>query len=105
MGKMDRVIDLLELMSHDKFKYPFDNYVCTSVISGFLRIGEPELAVGFYQTAIKSSSFTPNTVTCTTLLTAYCRLRDVNNVSHLVAWMENNELAFDVVFYSNWIYE
>ncbi|KAL8505307.1 hypothetical protein ACS0TY_016519 [Phlomoides rotata] len=104
MGKMDKVIDLLELMSDDKFKYPFDNYVCSSVISGFLRIGEPELAVGFYETTMKSGSFTPNTVTCTNLLTAYCKLRDINKVSHLVAWMENNELAFDVVFYSNWIY-
>lgn len=104
MGKMDRVIDLLELMSDDKFKYPFDNYVCSSVISGFVRIEEPELAVGFYETAVRSGSLTPNTVTCTTVLTAYCKLRDIDKVSHLVTWMENNELAFDVVFYSNWIY-
>ncbi|KAL0315980.1 UNVERIFIED_CONTAM: Pentatricopeptide repeat-containing protein, mitochondrial [Sesamum radiatum] len=75
MGKMDRVIDLLELMSDDKFKYPFDNYVCSSVISGFVRIGEPELAVGFYETAVKLGSLTPNTVTCTSVLTAYCKLR------------------------------
>ncbi|KAK6126552.1 hypothetical protein DH2020_039695 [Rehmannia glutinosa] len=104
MGKMDRVIDLLELMSDDKLKYPFDNYVCSSVISGFVRIGEPELAVGFYETAVKSGSLTPNTVTCTTVLTAYCKLGHIDKVSDLVAWMENNELAFDVVFYSNWIY-
>ncbi|KAL0337130.1 UNVERIFIED_CONTAM: Pentatricopeptide repeat-containing protein, mitochondrial [Sesamum calycinum] len=104
MGKMDRVIDLLELMSDDKFKYPFDNYVCSSVISGFVRIGEPELAVGFYETAVKSGSLTPNTVTCTSVLTAYCKLRNMDKVSDLVSWMENNELAFDVVFYSNWVY-
>lgn len=104
MGKMDRVIDLLELMSGDKFKYPFDNYVCSSVISGFLRIGEPELAVGFYETAVKSGSLMPNTVTCTTILTAYCKLRIIDKASNLVAWMENNKLAFDVVFYSNWVY-
>ncbi|KAK6152175.1 hypothetical protein DH2020_014810 [Rehmannia glutinosa] len=104
MGKMARVIDLLELMSDDKLKYPFDNYVCSSVISGFVRIGEPELAVGFYETAVKSGSLTPNTVTCTTVLTAYCKLGHIDKVSDLVAWMENNELAFDVVFYSNWIY-
>ncbi|XP_011077715.1 pentatricopeptide repeat-containing protein At5g57250, mitochondrial [Sesamum indicum] len=104
MGKMDRVIDLLELMSDDKFKYPFDNYVCSSVISGFVRIGEPELAVGFYETAVKSGSLKPNTVTCTSVLTAYCKLRNMDKVYDLVSWMENNELAFDVVFYSNWVY-
>ncbi|KAL7133756.1 hypothetical protein ABFS83_12G161200 [Erythranthe nasuta] len=104
MGKMDRVIDLLELMSDDKFKYPFDNYVCSSVISGFSRIGEPELAVGFYETAVKSGSLMPNSVTCTAILTAYCKLRNVEKVSELVAWMGKNDLAFDVVFYSNWAY-
>ncbi|GFP89207.1 pentatricopeptide repeat-containing protein at5g57250 mitochondrial [Phtheirospermum japonicum] len=104
MGKMDRVIDLLELMSGDKFKYPFDNFVCSSVISGFLRIGEPELAVGFYENAVKSGLLRPNVVTCTTVVSAYCKLRNLDKVSDLVAWMENNELGFDVVFYSNWIY-
>ncbi|KAL6508515.1 hypothetical protein OROHE_021648 [Orobanche hederae] len=104
MGKMDRVIDLLELMSDDKFKYPFDNYVCSSVISGFVRIGEPELAVGFYETAVNSGSLRPNVVTCTSLAMAYGKLRNINKVSDLVAWMESNELGLDVVFYSNWMY-
>ncbi|KAL3623494.1 hypothetical protein CASFOL_032310 [Castilleja foliolosa] len=104
MGKMDRVIDLLELMSDDIFKYPFDNFICSSVISGFVRIGEPELAVGFYENAVKSGSLRPNVVTCTNVVSAYCKLRKLNKVSDLVAWMENNELGFDVVFYSNWIY-
>ncbi|KAI3447323.1 hypothetical protein Pfo_003988 [Paulownia fortunei] len=104
MGKMDRVINLLELMSDDKLKYPFDNYVCSAVISGFVRIGEPELAVGFYEAAVKSGSLTPNTVTCTTVVTAYSKLRNMDKVSDLVAWMENNKLVFDVVFYSNWVY-
>lgn len=103
-GKMDRVIDLLKLMWDDNFKYPFDNYVCSSVIFGFMRIGEPELAVGFYETAVKSGSLMPNVVTCTAILSAYCKLRDVDNVSQLVSWMENNKLAFDVVFYSEWMY-
>ncbi|XP_042039352.1 pentatricopeptide repeat-containing protein At5g57250, mitochondrial-like [Salvia splendens] len=104
MGKMDRVIDLLEVMSGDKFKFPFDNYVCSSVILGFVRIGESEHAVGFYETALKSGSLTPNAVTCTTVLSAYCKLRDVNNVSHLVTWMESNKLPLDVVFYSTWMH-
>ncbi|KAL3825609.1 hypothetical protein ACJIZ3_021638 [Penstemon smallii] len=104
IGKMDRVIELLELISDDKFKYPFDNYICSSVISGFVRIGEPEFAVGFYENAVKSGSLKPNLVTCTALVTAYCKLGNVDKISDLVAWMENNELGFDVVFYCNWIY-
>ncbi|KAK6126598.1 hypothetical protein DH2020_039644 [Rehmannia glutinosa] len=89
MGKMDRVIDLLELMSDDKLKYPFDNYVCSSVISGFVRIGEPELAVGFYETAVKSDGniekavgflykmrwdgLEPNLVTYTAIILGFCK--------------------------------
>lgn len=103
-GKMDRVIDLLEFMSDDKIKYPFDNFVCSSVIQGFMRIGEPELAVRFYETALKSGTLTPNAVTCTTVLSAYYKLRDVHSVSHLVTWMEKYKLAFDVVFYSTWMH-
>ncbi|KAG8373958.1 hypothetical protein BUALT_Bualt11G0080200 [Buddleja alternifolia] len=104
MGKMDRVIDVLELMSDDKLKYPFDNYVCSSVISGFVRIGEPGFAVGFYENAVKSGSLSPNTITCSSVLSAYCRLGSIDKVSDLVDWMGNNELRFDVVFYSNWMY-
>ncbi|XP_073154904.1 pentatricopeptide repeat-containing protein At5g57250, mitochondrial [Henckelia pumila] len=103
-GKMDRVIEVVELMADDKFKYPFDNFVCSSVISGFVRIGEPGLAVEFYENAVKYASLKPNTVTCTSVLTAYCSLGKVDKISELVSWMESNELAFDVVFYSNWIY-
>lgn len=104
IGKMDRVIELVKLMGDDKFKYPYDNFVCSSVISGFVRIGEPGLAVEFYENAVKSSSLKPNTVTCTSVLTAYCSLGKVDKIPDLVSWMENNKLAFDVVFYSNWIY-
>ncbi|CAA0842213.1 Pentatricopeptide repeat-containing protein -mitochondrial [Striga hermonthica] len=105
MGKMDRVIELLQLISDDKFEYPYDNFVCSSVISGFVRIGEPELAVGFYENAVKSGSLRPNVVTCTSLVSAYCKLGKIDKVSDLVAWIENNKLSFDVVFYSNWICE
>lgn len=103
-GKMDRVIDLLEFMSDDKIKYHFDNFVCSSVIRGFMRIGEPELAVRFYETALNSGTLTPNAVTCTTVLSAYYKLGDVDSVSHLVTWMEKYKLAFDVVFYSTWMH-
>ncbi|KAL2503215.1 Pentatricopeptide repeat-containing protein [Forsythia ovata] len=71
IGKLDRVVEVLELMSDEKLKYPFDNFVCSSVISGFVRIGKPELAVGFFENAVKSGSLKPNVVTCTALVGAY----------------------------------
>ncbi|XP_051134398.1 pentatricopeptide repeat-containing protein At5g57250, mitochondrial [Andrographis paniculata] len=104
LGKMDKVIDLLELMSDDKFNYPFDNFVCSSVIAGFSRIGEYELAVRFYDNAVKSGNLVPNVVTCTALLNVYCKLGEKVEAFDLVAWMEDNNLPFDVVFYSNWMY-
>ncbi|KAL2481835.1 Pentatricopeptide repeat-containing protein [Abeliophyllum distichum] len=91
-------------MSDEKLKYPFDNFVCSSVISGFVRIGKPEIAVGFFENAVKSGSLKPNVVTCTALVGAYCKLSRTDDVFDLVTWMENNGLAFDVIFYSNWIY-
>lgn len=102
IGRLDRVVEVLELMS--ELKYPFDNFVSSSVISGFVRIGKPELAVGFFENAVKSGSLKPNVVTCTALMGAYCKLSRTDDVLNLVTWMENNGLAFDVVFYSNWIY-
>ncbi|CAL5376702.1 unnamed protein product [Camellia sinensis] len=104
-GKMDRAIEVLEMMTDDRIKYPFDNFVCSSVISGFCRIGKPELAVGFYDNAENSGALRPNVVTYTTLVSAYCRLGRLEEVCNLVSMMEKDGLAFDVVFYSCWIHE
>ncbi|KAF5956549.1 hypothetical protein HYC85_003774 [Camellia sinensis] len=75
------------------------------VISGFCRIGKPELAVGFYDNAENSGALRPNVVTYTTLVSAYCRLGRLEEVCNLVSMMEKDGLAFDVVFYSCWIHE
>lgn len=104
-GKMDRVIEVLELMSSGEVNYPFDNFVCSSVIYGFVKIGKPELAVGFYENAVNSGALKANIVTYTALLSAYFRLGRIEEASKMVARMENDGLSFDVVFYSNWIYE
>lgn len=104
-GKMDRAIEVLEMMTDEKINYPFDNFVCSKVISGFIKIGKPELAVGFCDNAIESAALRPNVVTYTALLSAYCRLGRIEEVHELVSRIENNGLACDVVFYSCWIYE
>ncbi|KAL3534895.1 hypothetical protein ACH5RR_003356 [Cinchona calisaya] len=103
-GKMDRVIEVLELMSSGKFKYPFENFVCSSVIYGFVKIGKPEIAVGFFENAVNSGSLKANIVTYTALLSAYFRLGRIEEASEMVSRMEENGLSFDVLFYSNWIH-
>ncbi|KAA8535776.1 hypothetical protein F0562_030790 [Nyssa sinensis] len=104
-GKMGRAIEVLEMMNDEKIKYPIDNFVCSSVISGFVKIGKPELAVEFYENAEKSAALRPNVVTYTALVSSYCRLGRIEKVNDLISRMEKEGLAFDVVFYSSWIYE
>ncbi|CAI9099163.1 OLC1v1035944C1 [Oldenlandia corymbosa var. corymbosa] len=102
-GKMDRVIEVLELMTSGKCSYPFDNFVCSSVINGFLRIGKPELAIEFYENAVSSDALKANVVTYTVLLSAYFMLGRIDQVSYMVSRMYKDGLSFDVVFYSSWI--
>lgn len=102
-GKMSRAIEVLELMTHDKVRYPFGNFVSSSVISGFCKISKPQLAVGFFENAVNSRVLRPNIATCTALLGALFQLGRVREVSDLVSWMEREEFVFDVVFYSSWI--
>ncbi|KAK3038018.1 hypothetical protein RJ639_029969 [Escallonia herrerae] len=104
-GKLDRAIEVLELMTDEKINYPLDNFVCSSVISGFVRIGKPELALGFYENAANSAALKSNIATYTALLSAYCRLGRNAEVNELVSRIEKDQLAFDVVFYSCWMNE
>ncbi|CAK7345752.1 unnamed protein product [Dovyalis caffra] len=102
-GNMSGAIEVLGLMNDEKVKYPFDNFVCSSIISGFCKIGKPEFAIGFFDNAVKVGALRPNIVTYTTLVSALCMLGRVSEVCDLVFMMEKEELVFDVVFYSNWI--
>ncbi|CAN4122794.1 unnamed protein product [Withania somnifera] len=103
-GKMDEAIQVLELMTNEKNKYPFDNFVCSCVISGFLSVGKADLAIEFFEKAVNLGCLKPNVVTFTGLVSAYCRLGRIQEVCDLVARMRVYGLEFDVVFYSNWIY-
>ncbi|KAJ6673124.1 ATPASE EXPRESSION PROTEIN 3 [Salix viminalis] len=100
---MSGAIEVLELMKDEKVRYPFNNFVCSSIISGFCKIGKPKLAIGFFENAVKVGALRPNVVTYTTLVSALCMLGRVSEVCDLVCRMEKEGLAFDVVFYSNWI--
>lgn len=103
-GMMSGAIEVLEMMTEEKTKYPLDNFVCSSLISGFCRIGKPELAVEFFENAESSGGLRPNCVTYTALVNAYCRLGRFVEVSSLVTRMEKEGINFDVVLYSSLIH-
>ncbi|XP_024024259.1 pentatricopeptide repeat-containing protein At5g57250, mitochondrial isoform X1 [Morus notabilis] len=100
-GDMSRAIEVLELMS--EVQYPFDNFVCSSVLAGFCQIGRPEFAVRFFENAVSSEALKPNVVTYTALVGALCKLGRVNEVHDLVFRMEKEGVECDAVFFSSWI--
>ncbi|XP_058113563.1 pentatricopeptide repeat-containing protein At5g57250, mitochondrial [Magnolia sinica] len=102
-GKMDRAIEVLEMMVEAKIKNPFDDFVCSSIISGFCKIGKPEIAFGFYENAVKNGFFQPNVVTYTAVVNALCKEGRIEEVSDLVCEMEKKGIVLDAVFYSSWI--
>lgn len=103
MGHVGKAIEVLELMAEHRIEYPFNDFVCSSVISGFCRVGKPELALGFFQNATRSGAWRPGVVTCTALVGALCKLGRVDEVCGLVRGMEEDGLALDVVLYSVWV--
>ncbi|KAG7538534.1 Pentatricopeptide repeat [Arabidopsis suecica] len=102
--EMDNAIEVLEMMTNKNVNYPFDNFVSSAVISGFCKIGKPELALGFFETAVDSGVLVPNLVTYTAVVTALCQLGKVDEVRDLVGRLEDEGFEFDCVFYSNWIH-
>ncbi|QCE13461.1 structure-specific endonuclease subunit SLX1 [Vigna unguiculata] len=101
-GLMGMAVEVLELMAEDGVRYPFDDFVCSSVISGFCRVGKPELGVDFFKRVTDFGGFRPNVVTCTALVGALCKMGRVGEVCDLVQWMEKEGLGLDVVLYSAW---
>ncbi|KAK9076828.1 hypothetical protein SSX86_005162 [Deinandra increscens subsp. villosa] len=104
-GKMDRVIEVVEMMNDEKLKYPFDNFVISSVVHGFVSIGRPELGVGFYEKCANCGGVEMNVVTYTCVLSAYCRLKRFEKVYDLGYKIDKAGLSFDVVFYGCLVHE
>ncbi|MED6185778.1 hypothetical protein PIB30_060389 [Stylosanthes scabra] len=103
-GQMGMAIEALEIMTDDRVSYPFDDFVCSSVISGFCRIGKPELALGFYENAVGSGALLrPGLVTLTAVVGALVGLGRIDEVCGLVRKMEEDGIGLDVVLYSVWV--
>ncbi|KAI5446006.1 pentatricopeptide repeat-containing protein At5g57250, mitochondrial isoform X1 [Lathyrus oleraceus] len=103
-GHVGKAIEVLELMAEHRNEYPFDDFVCSSVISAFCRIGKPELSMWFFDNVVRSrSAWRPNLVTCTAVVNALCKLGRFDEVCDLVGKMEEDGLGLDVVLYSVWV--
>ncbi|KAL5978009.1 hypothetical protein ACLOJK_037032 [Asimina triloba] len=98
-GKMDRALAVLEMMPDA----PLDDFVCSSMISGFCKIGKPEIALAFYNNAVENGFSQPGLVTYTALASALCQQGRIDELPNLVCEMEKKGVALDAVFYSTWI--
>uniref|UniRef100_A0A1D1XVL6 Pentatricopeptide repeat-containing protein At5g57250, mitochondrial n=1 Tax=Anthurium amnicola TaxID=1678845 RepID=A0A1D1XVL6_9ARAE len=101
-GRMDGAIEVVEAMVAEKVGYPVDNYVCSSIISGFCKVGKPELALGFFDDVRKGDGFAPNLVTYTAVVDALCRDGRIGQASDLVQRMQNEGVVADAVLYDCW---
>ncbi|RRT48192.1 hypothetical protein B296_00027950 [Ensete ventricosum] len=100
LGRLDRAFEVLEAAADLKDRILTDNFVCSSIISGFSRIGEPARGLEFYERARKLDGFLPNLVTVTTVVDALCREGRINEACDLVRNMEDQGMVLDAVLYS-----
>ncbi|XP_039008497.1 pentatricopeptide repeat-containing protein At5g57250, mitochondrial-like [Hibiscus syriacus] len=98
-GNMDRAIEVLELMTGN-VRYPFDNFVFSSVIAGFCKTGRPDVAFEFFKKCVEFGALRPNVVTYTALLKAFNLLGRFDEACDLVSGIEKQGLVLDVVLYS-----
>ncbi|XP_076894453.1 pentatricopeptide repeat-containing protein At5g57250, mitochondrial-like [Bidens hawaiensis] len=104
---MDRAIEVVALMKSEKFEYPFEEFVISCVVSGFVSVGKYDLAVGFYEKVanLNGVEMKMNVVGYTCVLSAYCRLERFEKVYDLCCEIEKNGLGYDVVFYGCLVHE
>ncbi|WOK95350.1 hypothetical protein Cni_G04057 [Canna indica] len=99
-GRMDRAVEVLEAVADKKDRISIDNFVCSSIISGFSRIGAPTLGLEFYERARKVEGFHPNLVTSTTVVDALCREGRFDEACDLIRKMEDEGVVLDAVLYT-----
>lgn len=102
LGNMDKAIEVLEIMMLTN-ENPFNNFVCSSVISGCVKVNRPDLAIGFFENSAKSYALHPNVVTYTALFGAYFRLGRLNE---LISGVEKDGVEYLMLcfIYTCWMY-
>ncbi|XP_039003107.1 pentatricopeptide repeat-containing protein At5g57250, mitochondrial-like [Hibiscus syriacus] len=89
-------------MTGDSVRYPFDNFVFSSVIASFCKTGRLDVALEFFKNCVNLGALRTNVVTYTSLLNAFNRLGRFDEACDLVSSIEKQGLALDVL-YSCWI--
>ena len=102
VGRMDRAIEVVKIMTSISNGYSLDNYVSSSIISGFCKMGRPELGLEFFEKAKNCETFVPNLVTYTCVVDALLRCKQTKEASDLVMEIEAKGLATDAFFYGCW---
>lgn len=102
-GMMERALEVLEVVTDEKNRCQLDNFVCSSIISGFSKSGKPDLGLRFFQSAQKVDGFRPNLITYTTAVDAFCREGRIDEASDLIRKMEKKGVILDAVLYSSWV--
>ncbi|KAL9665757.1 hypothetical protein QQ045_000078 [Rhodiola kirilowii] len=93
-GDLSRAAEVLELMTDEKFGYPFDNFVCSFVMESFCLVGKPQLAVEFFQKVAKNEA---RIVLPTAVVKNLSRNGGALNAYSLVTAVENKLPIKDVV--------
>ncbi|KAJ1691300.1 hypothetical protein LUZ63_015455 [Rhynchospora breviuscula] len=96
-GEMEcavKVFDVMNARSEEHLNY---NYICSMLISGFSKIGKPELGIRFYERVRGLDGFSPNLFTYTALVDALCKDGRVEEASDLISEMEEKGIVLDQV--------
>ncbi|KAM0953863.1 putative tetratricopeptide-like helical domain superfamily [Dioscorea sansibarensis] len=102
-GEPERAVQVLEMMKYANVGLQVDDFVASSIVSGFTKIGKPELGLGFYEKIEEREGFRSGLVTLTAVVDALCRIGRVGEACELVREMEAGGLVLDEVLYSCWI--
>ncbi|XP_078438751.1 pentatricopeptide repeat (PPR) superfamily protein [Wolffia australiana] len=99
-GRMDRALEVVDFMNSEEVGYPVDNYISSSVVSGFVKLGKPELGLNFFKNLIKDQVLVPNLVTYTAVLDALLKSGNIKEASEMVQRMEDEGVPRDCFFYA-----
>ncbi|KAJ4808799.1 hypothetical protein LUZ62_021365 [Rhynchospora pubera] len=96
-GEMESAVKVFDVMYARNKEHLNYNYICSMLISGFSKIGKPELGIRFYERVKGLDGFSPNLITYTALVDALCKDGRVEEASDLISEMEEKGIVLDPV--------
>ncbi|KAJ3686674.1 hypothetical protein LUZ61_015838 [Rhynchospora tenuis] len=98
-GEMESAMKVFDIMYARNKEHLNYNYMCSTsmLISGFSKIGKPELGIRFYERVKGLDGFSPNLITYTALVDALCKDGRIAEASDLISEMEEKGIVIDPV--------